>query len=285
MAKAPKISIITRTKDRPVFLARAAQSLSAQSFQDFEWVVVNDGGDESSIASLIKTSAVGQSQKLINLKTSAGRGGAGQAGLDKARGTYIMFHDDDDALAPDALEKLSAVLDHEPDAVAVTSTYEAVKEELRGGKLVELTRKPSPQSDLPISLSDLAYRNQLLTIGTLFRRDIALDVGGVKDSLPVLEDWDLWLRMAERGDILRVPEVLAYQHIREGRGAQANSNLELHRQVEAKLRNAYLRRDLAEGRQGLGHLMNMQHRETLEEMKGLLGALRRIKRMLFFLQR
>lgn len=282
MAKAPKISIITRTKDRPIFLARVAQSLSTQSIQDFEWVIVNDGGDKGSIESLIEAGDVGQSHKLINLKASAGRGGAAQAGLDKARGKYIMFHDDDDVLAPYALEKLSTVLDTEADAVAVTCAYNIVKEELRGGKLVELSRKTSTISDMPISLSDLAYRNQLLTIGTLFRRDVAVDIGGVKDNLPVLEDWDLWLRMAERGDILRVSEVLADQHIRQGSGAQANSDLDLHRKVEAKLRNSYLRRDLSEGRQGLGHLMNMQHRETMEEMKGLLGRIRKLKSALLF---
>jgi len=205
----PKITVITRTKDRPRLLARVAKGLELQSYNDFEWLIINDGGDDS--------------------------------------------------LKDRALEKLAEALDEAPDCVGAICGYE---------------------------LNDLAFANTLLTISTLFRRDAAIKAGGMTLTLDALEDWDLWLRLMLEGDFVLVKDALAYQHLRAPtHDAYAQSAKAEHDTARIRLLNHYLREDIKSGKQGLGHLMNVQNRQTIEELSALTGSLRKIKRRLMFWRR
>jgi len=275
----PKITVITRTKDRPRLLARVAKGLDLQSYDSFEWLIVNEGGAVPKLESVLHP-------RIINLPENLGRAGAADKGLREATGEYVLFHDDDDSLKERALEKLAEALDNAPDCVGAICGYEVIHEDTAKGDFKPTGARESHIADLPPTLNDLAFANTLLTISTLFRRDAAIKAGGMTLTLDALEDWDLWLRLMLEGDFVLVKEALAYQHIRAATDdAYAQSAKAEHDASRIRLLNHYLREDIKSGKQGLGHLMNVQNRQTIEELSALTGSLRKIKRRLMFWQR
>ena len=279
MDTTPKITVITRTKDRPRLLARVAKGLELQSFDSFEWLIINDGGAAPELDTVLHP-------RIINLPKNLGRAGAADKGLHEAAGEYILFHDDDDSLDDRALEKLSGALDAAPHCVGAICGYEVIHEDTASGDFKATGERTKHIPELPPTLNDLAFANTLLTISTLFRRDTALKAGGITTSLKALEDWDLWLRLMLEGDFVLVKEALAFQHLRaETNDAYAQTAKAEHDAARIQLLNHYLREDIKSGKQGLGHLMNVQNRQTIEELSALTGSLRKAKRRLMFWRR
>jgi glycosyltransferase involved in cell wall biosynthesis len=275
----PKITVITRTKDRPRLLARVAKGLELQSFDSFEWLIVNDGGEAPKVESVLNP-------RIINLPNNLGRAGAADKGLREATGDYVLFHDDDDSLDERALEKLAEALDDAPNCVGAICGYEVIHEDTASGDFKATGERTKHIPDLPPTLNDLAFANTLLTISTLFRRETALKAGGMTTSLKALEDWDLWLRLMLEGDFVLVKEALAFQHLRATTDdAYAQTAKAEHDAARIQLLNHYLREDIKSGKQGLGHLMNVQNRQTIEELSALTGSLRKAKRRLMFWRR
>ncbi len=238
----------------------------------FDWVVVNDGEDPIDAGSL---SGVGIAQTVIDEAEHLGRARAAKMGLDAATGDYLMLHDDDDALVPQALERLSHYLDAHSDDIAVTCGYEKVLEE--GGRQT-LLKRHAPEL-LP-TLYDMAERNRILTIGTLFRASTYREVGGMNMRVDALEDWDLWLRLMTKGDIGVIPDILARQFVRPDTqtGDAANSHRREHEIARVRLLNTWLRADIEAGRTGLGELAHRPHARFIEESRDRLrraGALKR----------
>lgn len=279
MDATPKITVITRTKDRPRLLARVAKGLELQSYDSFEWLIINDGGSVPEVETVLHP-------RIINLPENLGRAGAADKGLREATGEYILFHDDDDSLDDRALEKLADALDDASDCVGAICGYEVIYEDTASGDFKATGERTKHIPSLPPTLNDLAFANTLLTISTLFRRETALKAGGMTTSLNALEDWDLWLRLMLEGDFVLVKEALAFQHLRaETNDAYAQTAKAEHDAARIQLLNHYLREDIKSGKQGLGHLMNVQNRQTIEELSALTGSLRKAKRRLMFWRR
>ena len=276
MDSTPKITVITRTKDRPRLLARVAKGLELQSFDHFEWLIVNDGGTPPKVETSLNP-------RIINLAENLGRAGAADKGLREAKGEYVLFHDDDDSLKDRALERLFEALEASPDCVGAICGYEIIHESAASGDFKPTGTRTQHIPDLPPTLNDLAYANTLLTISTLFKREAALKAGGMTLTLDALEDWDLWLRLMLEGDFTLVKEALAFQHLREVTDdAYTQTAKAEHDAARIRLLNHYLREDIKAGKQGLGHLMNVQNRQTIEELSALTGSLRKLKRRLMF---
>lgn len=279
-----KVSIITRTKNRPNFLKRAQNGLAAQTFKDFEWIVVNDGGNTNDINTVLASPIKAiHGTKRIDLIETRGRAGAAIVGLNAAKGTYCLLHDDDDALLPNALHAYVCAMETAPNAIAVIGGTKIITEELKKGIYIPYGREKTSIPKAAPLLMDLAYRNSFLTIATLFRNDAYQTVGGINPNLDVLEDWDLWLRLMLKGDVIALPELLSVQYIRKNAlGDAAQSKRDDHLKATIALRNHYLRKDIHEGSYGLGRLMNMHHRQTLEEFSALTKSLRHIKHLMMF---
>ena len=277
------ISVVTRTYNRPEFLKRACRGLAGQTCKDFEWIIVNDGGDRNAIDDISpETCGAAHGVRIVDLENNGGRAAAAIAGMEAAAGAYCLIHDDDDEILPEALEKMRGALLADPALVGCICGHETVEEKFEGGELVAAGKPDAVIPKTPPLLMELAYRNTILTVAAMFRRDVYTACGGINPELDVLEDWDLWLRMMLDGDFGVAPEVLARQYVRheDPSSPSAQSSLERHREVEAKLRNRYLRADIKAGQFGLGVIMNIHHRQTLEEMAQLTDRLKGVKRLL-----
>jgi len=187
----PLFSVVLTTYQRPALLQNALASVLAQSCQDFEILLVNDGGPmvESTL------DWVGRDARVTYLRQpNRGPSAARNAALKLARGRYIVYLDDDDLMRPKHLETLKEQLQLTPDAVVYT-TAEYVTESLEGGLRIERKRF-IPYAHDEFDKLRLQVCNYI-PINTFCHARALLDhVGLFDESLHALEDWDLLIRLS-----------------------------------------------------------------------------------------
>src|SRR5690606_34179934 len=100
------VAIITRTKNRPLLLQRAAESVASQTYPNYVWTIVNDGGDEALVRKVVEASRVDRRKIiLVSNRDSLGMEAASNAGIANCRSDFIVIHDDDDSWEPTFLEE------------------------------------------------------------------------------------------------------------------------------------------------------------------------------------
>lgn len=275
------VSIITRTKDRPVFLRRALRSIAAQTYRDWELIIVDDGGAPGGVEAVLSSFGddVRAKTRVISHPASLGRWQAANAGVRAAHGGLLVLHDDDDSWAPSFLERATAYLAAAPDRLGVVSRIEIVWEQRDGDTLTETGREPFlPDSVAPL-LMDQQRFNQFVPIAFLYRRELHELLGLYDESLPVVGDWVFNTRVLEKGPLeYLAAEPLVYWHQRPGvAGIDGNSVIAAgaeHRKVDALLRDEEFRALVA--REGSGGALYFERRlrETEELLKRELASLR-----------
>jgi glycosyltransferase involved in cell wall biosynthesis len=243
------VAIITRTKNRPLLLKRAAESVACQTHKDYTWVVVNDGGDIKEVLSVIQESQIDPTKIVIcSNKESTGMEAASNIGIRNSNSEFIVIHDDDDSWHPNFLERSVGFLNGNKDiygGVISKTTY--VSEEIVDEKVVEHGRWPYNDWIKNIQIAEMAVGNLFAPIAFLFKRSFYDDIEGFDERLPVLGDWDFNLRYLMRTDIGVLPESLAFYHHRDqGNVAQTYSNsviggLDRHAEYNSIVRNKYIR--------------------------------------------
>lgn len=214
----PKVSIIILTKDRAELLKKALLSVQAQTFKDYEVVVVNDGSSDNTEKILqdfkitrFKDYEIERFKdlKIITHQTSVGITASRQEALLAVSGEYIAFLDDDDEwIDADKLAKQVKYLDEHPETVlcgggiAITRLQDEKIIRLKNYKIARFR----PVTDEKIRKSML-LRNNFFTSTVMFRRAAALSAGGfVKDQDDFAEDYDLWLRLGKLGKMYNFQE-------------------------------------------------------------------------------
>lgn len=259
-----RTAVITRTKDRPLLLSRAMRSVTGQVDRDLVWVVVNDGGAPAHVEYVVdEARRRGVEAVALHHDRSLGMQAASNAGIAACASTYLVIHDDDDSWAPGFLEETVAYLESKPHYAGVVTDTIRVDEEISSAdgveSLVETGRSAYNPHLASVHLSEMAEQNLFAPIAFLFRREAHDAVGGFDASLPNLGDWDFNLRFLAHGDIGVLRRPLANYHWRvSSTGSNGNSVADgaaRHVEMDARIRNKLLRRDLSEGRIGLGHLV------------------------------
>lgn len=261
----PRVSILTRTVNRPQLLARTLDSLLAQTFSDWECLIIN-GGEATSVQQVLepRVGALAGRVRVLPFESAKPgmRGVPLNFGIHNSKGDLITVLDDDDTWAPVFLEKMVSVLDQAPmpGVGGIVCQTQVIEESSVEEGLV-------PQRDYPLNpdlfnatLARLAIVNAWCIHAFIYRRSAAEKAGLYAEDLPVLEDWDFNLRFLRHSDILVLPQILTYYHQRPAvqSGSQANSlhgELDLHKFYESKIINDALRHDLDTGKPGLGQLL------------------------------
>jgi glycosyltransferase involved in cell wall biosynthesis len=104
--RTPAITVLTPTYNRALTLPRLYDSLAAQTFRDFEWLVVDDGSEDETEALVSRWSEEGKIAIRYAKQANAGKHVAVNRGVELARGAYTTIVDSDDWLVPNALERL-----------------------------------------------------------------------------------------------------------------------------------------------------------------------------------
>ena len=193
----PRISVLLPCFNQGAFLDAAVDSVLAQTFQDFEIIVVDDGSDEPQTVE--KLSSYSRPRTRVIRTANAGLPAARNAAARAATGEFFCALDADDRLAPEWFARAVAHLDAHQDVAFVSHWFETFGEE-------HWTWTPR-DCDLPALLA----RNTI-NGAALVRREAFQAVGAYDASMRHgCEDWDLWLRLVGRGfHGAIIPEVLFF---------------------------------------------------------------------------
>ena len=277
------IAIITRTKNRPIMLKRALySSILKQTYTNFQWIIVNDGGEKKPIDNIIKEAKQMKIDvKVINNSQSLGMEAASNVGVKNSKSKYILIHDDDDTLEPDFVGKTIDFLENNSQYHGVVTHTTQVKEKIKKEKIKFISKKSYNYHLSGIYLIDVLAYNPFVPISFVFKRNVFKKIGYFNETLPVIGDWDFHIRFLKEYDIGIITEPLANYHLRDTIKNKKNiygntiiSSNDLHAKYDTLLRNKYIREDLKKGELGIGILMNLVYR--LENIRTVYSKMNKI---------
>lgn len=203
----PKVSVIVTVYNRASMAREAIGSLLAQTFQDFEIVVVDDGSTDGS-ADAIR--AIDDPRiKLIVHERNLGIPSARNSGLDAARGEYIAWLDSDDLARPRRLELQVAYLDAHPEIAMIGASTGTIS---RKGRRSWIPR-PRPSSHERI-VSMLQFRTPMLQSSIMGRAEV-LKQYPYRLEYPVCQDLDMFIRLTRDHRVANLPQVLVDRRFHE----------------------------------------------------------------------
>ncbi len=275
-----RVAVIVRTKDRPVMLQRAVRDVLAQTFRDWIMVIVNDGGDVTTLELVLEQFADELADRVvtINNPVSLGMQTASNVGIDACDSDFIVIHDDDDTWMPEFLARTVDRMDQEgwnPRVAGVVTWSEVVVEQIVDGyEIVENDRFIFNDRLHNLSLVDLGIENRFPPISFLFRRSAFEEVGRFREEFGVLGDWDFHLRILERFDIDVIPEPLAgYHHRHQGTAGAYGNSVHAQRDVHVAKRmalvNSFVRKSNGASNSAISQLLlHGQLYKNLENEQG-----------------
>lgn len=210
-AEAPTVSVVIPAFNAAQTVARALKSVRDQDLAGIvEIVLVDDASQDDTSAVALRTGA--PNLRILTLRENVGAGAARNAGLAIARGEFVAFLDADDEWLPTKLSRQISEFEQNPDCRLVTCDCLLVQMDSGTVRFNEVV----PPDTGPEAWKSLLARNFCPTPTVMVRRVDAVAVGGFRPELPIGEDLDLWIRVAEHGEIAHVPEVLVRVYERPG---------------------------------------------------------------------
>jgi hypothetical protein len=193
----PAVSVITPAWNAAEFIRQTIDSVRAQTFADWELVVVDDGSTDDTVAIVQSYAALDPRVRLVR-QANSGPSAARNRGMRVAAGDFFAFLDSDDTWHRRFLEAQFAVFDRYPDTGLVTGNGY-----YRGGSLDGEPARP-PGGGFPILPTvELIADECAVFIMTVFRRAVYDTIGGFDETQWTSEDYDFWLRAALAGFVFR----------------------------------------------------------------------------------
>jgi len=190
---APTVSVIIPTYKTAEFIAETLDSVLAQTFTDFEIIVINDGSPDT--PELESVLAPYQSRIRYIVQSNMGLSGARNTGINAARGALVAFLDSDDAWEPRYLEQQLAIMRSDPTIAVLYCNATTFGDPRQAGRLF-MDKHPSSG---PVTFESLVTQQCNVMVAVLAPRDVVIAAGVFDQSLRSSEDFDLWLRVVRGG--------------------------------------------------------------------------------------
>ncbi len=194
----PKVTIVTPTFNRADFLPETIESILNQKFQDFEYLVIDDGSTDNTREVVTR---YGDRIKYL-YHDNQGEAASTNRGWNLARGEYFAMVSSDDPMMPDWLEKSVFYMDRYPDAIVGYPDWQ----------MIDMNSKPIQ------TMIVHEYRNDILFgwlyciagPGTLIRKAPLQDLIELRSTkYKYVSDLGSWMNLAIKGEFTRIPYVLA----------------------------------------------------------------------------
>jgi GT2 family glycosyltransferase len=217
------------------YLDDSVGSILAQSFEDFELVVVVNGSTDGSAAILRRHARSDRRVRVFESERALGVAGSSNYAIARSEGPLVAAMNADDVSHPDRLARQREVLDTQPDVVLVGTLARGID--------------PQGRRVRPVDRSQVFRRSvcPLVGGGLMFRRDAFERIGGYVGATEPWEDFDLCLRLADHGRVMVLPDGL-YDYRYHAECSTATFPLQ-----DAARAGELLRRSLAERRSGRDH--------------------------------
>ncbi len=225
----PKVSVIIPTHNRAQMLKRAVDSVLAQTYQDFEVIVVSDGSTDNTdevVSSYIDP-------RIVYSKHGKSRGAsaARNTGIRASRGKFVAFLDDDDEWLPHKLELQVPVIEKSSSEVGLVYAW---MEYFENGKSTGI-RSPKIKGNIFVKMLERQAISGCPTI--IMKKKVVDKVGFFDENLPRGNDGDYWRRVCKHYYVDFVPEVLVEVHTGHRDRISVNSDDSLRNHIKAaKLR-------------------------------------------------
>jgi glycosyltransferase involved in cell wall biosynthesis len=241
-ASRPRVSVITPCYNAETFVAETVRSVLGQTYADWEYILVDDGSRDSTLALLEELAALDSRIRVIH-QDNGGVARARNTGAQYISETveYAIFLDADDCWLPTTLERLVKTLDSEPSCVAAFGFVQKID---ASGRPLEEVPQAGPQFEVKgtsvrevfasryLGFGHMASVTPISTPGACLVRSSALRATDLFDPAVVpCEDWDLWITLSAMGPFRFLDElVLRY---RQHPGNASGSHARMRRQRQA----------------------------------------------------
>ena len=198
----PHVSVLMSSHNGSRWLDAAIESVLAQSFRNFEFIIVDDGSTDDTPAIIQRYAD--RDARIVPISTEhSGLTASLNVGLARARGTWIARLDDDDTCEPTRLAEQTAFLSAHPEVVLLGSGFLEIDED---GHVVRRHAYPADHRTL---LQHLRRRKRFFPHSSaMFRRDALAGAPIYNPAFRKSQDMDLWLRLSETGAIACLPAPL-----------------------------------------------------------------------------
>jgi glycosyltransferase involved in cell wall biosynthesis len=195
------LAVLLPVKNGERWLDAAIASIRAQTFTDFELLAIDDGSTDGT-AAIIARHASEDSRVLPLANPKRGLVSGLNFGLSRAQAPLVARMDADDIALPTRFERQVARMSAEPDLLVLGTGYFRIDAE---GKRTGTVVPPLEPADVAQALQRV---NAIAHPTVMMRRDAVVAAGGYREAYLRAEDYDLWLRLAERGKLANLPEPL-----------------------------------------------------------------------------
>jgi glycosyltransferase involved in cell wall biosynthesis len=193
----PSVSVIIPAYNVAPFIGETLESIFAQTFTDFEVIVINDGSPDTEELEC----AIQPYRERIHYlsQKNSGASAARNTGLRAARGELIAFLDADDLWSPNYLaEQLKFMCEYDCDLACADAMIFGVSADA-GRTYFDAVMKTAPAMGDVTFLDLVSGERSLITSGVVARRKLIFEVGLFDEALRNAQDFDLWLRLAKHG--------------------------------------------------------------------------------------
>ena len=208
MNTTPLVSVIMPLYNAEAYLKEAIDSILAQSYTNFELIILNDGSSD-------RSEEICQSYKDTRIRyyfhKNIGLAGTLNKGLELSTGTYIARQDQDDIAHNDRFGKQVNYLEKHPSVLLLGTRAKVFSDTVDFIKLHDHATQPA------VLKFDLLFDNPFVHSTIMFRKKDSDEIGGYNTDRSYFEDYELWSRFAQKGAVANLPDVLLdYRHHDKG---------------------------------------------------------------------
>jgi glycosyltransferase involved in cell wall biosynthesis len=195
----PQVSVVIPTYNRRQLIEKAIESVLAQTYSDWEIVVIDNGSTDGTDKHLL--AKYGNTLRLIRLDTNVGIPKGRNVGIREARGGYVALLDSDDYWKPNKLSRQMRCFEEDPSYGMVATQCSSVTPD-------GSTRERNRPGKSGWVLVDLFKANFIRTSSAVIKKEVLDSIGLFDEELAECEEYDLWLRVASKWPIGFINEPL-----------------------------------------------------------------------------
>lgn len=211
--RCPAVTVLMSVYNGQRYLHESIDSILGQSYDDFEFVIVNDGSTDATENILRQYADRDRRIVLLQHEDKVGLSKSLNEGLAIAQGVYIARQDADDVSLDERLQRQVAFMEAHPQVGLLGTAYGVVNQ--GGGKV---TSCQHPLGDTEIRWQ-LLFHNAFCHTSVLFRRQLVMNVESYNEQCPYSQDYDLWVRLMNVTIGANLPEPLVnWRHHKAGVG-------------------------------------------------------------------